>query len=42
MKKIRIIAAPPGFAPEKIRQSWIGVEIPLPSEEMLQRYPLLH
>ncbi|MFA5375394.1 MAG: hypothetical protein WC455_06550 [Dehalococcoidia bacterium] len=29
-KKIRIIAVPPGEAPEHIRQSWIGVVIPLP------------
>ena len=28
-KKIRIIAVPPGEAPENIRQAWIGVVIPL-------------
>ena len=29
-KKIRIIAVPPGEAPEHIRQAWVGVVIPLP------------
>lgn len=28
--KIRIIAVPPGEAPEHIRQAWVGVVIPLP------------
>ena len=28
-KKIRIIAIPPGEAPDHIRQAWIGVVIPL-------------
>lgn len=27
--KIRIIKIPAGFAPEKIRAEWVGVEIPL-------------
>ena len=27
MKKIRIIATPPGFAPEEIRKDWVGLEI---------------
>ena len=27
---IRIIATPPGEAPEEIRRAWIGVRIPLP------------
>jgi len=28
-KKVRIVLMPPGFAPEEIRQQWVGVEIPL-------------
>ena len=28
--KIRIISTPPGEAPEKVRQAWIGLEIPVP------------
>ncbi len=27
---IRIIATPPGEAPEEIRRAWVGVRIPLP------------
>jgi hypothetical protein len=27
---IRIIAVPPGEAPEDVRQAWVGVRIPLP------------
>lgn len=26
---IRIIATPPGFAPEEIRKAWIGLELPV-------------
>ncbi len=33
MLAIRIIAMPPGFAPEEIRRSWIGVTIPLATDE---------
>lgn len=33
MKKIRIVAVPPGFAPKEIRQQWVGVEIPLSGED---------
>ena len=29
MAKILITSTPPGFAPEHIREQWIGVEIPL-------------
>lgn len=29
MEKIRIIAVPPGQAPEWVRQAWVGLEIPL-------------
>ncbi|MCX6787527.1 MAG: hypothetical protein NTY93_03365 [Candidatus Kaiserbacteria bacterium] len=29
MLKIRIIAVPPGQAPEDVRKQWVGVEIPL-------------
>lgn len=28
MRKIRIIAAPPSFAPEHIRKEWVGMEFP--------------
>lgn len=27
---IRIIATPPGEAPEEVRQAWVGVRLPLP------------
>lgn len=27
--KIRIIAVPPGQAPQRIREQWVGVEIPV-------------
>lgn len=30
MAKIRIIACPPGEAPQAIREAWIGLELPLP------------
>jgi hypothetical protein len=29
-KYIRIVAVPPGEAPEEIRRKWVGVRIPLP------------
>ncbi len=29
MAKIKIIAVPPGFAPEEIRKQWLDIEIPL-------------
>jgi hypothetical protein len=29
MAKIKIIDTPPGFAPEEIREQWLGIEIPL-------------
>jgi len=32
-KRIRIIAVPPGQAPEEVRKQWIGVEIPLSIEQ---------
>ena len=32
MPKIRINKTPPGFADEKIKQAWIGCEIPLATE----------
>lgn len=34
MKRIRIIATPPGFAPEEIRKEWVGIEIPVNREEI--------
>lgn len=33
MSKIRIVAAPPGQAPDWVRQAWIGIEIPLLEEQ---------
>lgn len=39
MAKIKIIATPPGFAPEEIRDQWVGVEIPLPTEEQIAEDP---
>jgi hypothetical protein len=36
-KKIRIIAVPPGEAPEYIRQAWVGVVIPLPPPPLDQK-----
>ena len=30
MKKIRIVAPPPGEAPQIVRDGWIGVELALP------------
>ena len=33
MLKIRITKTPPGFADEAIRAQWVGVEIPLVSED---------
>ncbi len=32
-KKVRIIATPAGFAPQHIREQWVGVEIPLIDQE---------
>lgn len=28
MKRIKIVSAPPGFAPEEIRKEWIDIELP--------------
>ena len=39
MKGIRIIACPPGFAPERIRKAWIGVTIVLADQEHPQEDP---
>lgn len=33
--KIRIEAIPPGFAPEKIRKQWVGIEIPLSDDGVI-------
>lgn len=33
MAKIRIIDVPPGEAPKEIRMQWVGVEIPLLTEQ---------
>lgn len=35
MSAIRITKIPPGFASQKIRQAWVGVEISLPTNEEL-------
>lgn len=32
-KKIRITKTPAGFAPQEIRDQWVGVEIPLMNQE---------
>ncbi|MCB9816434.1 hypothetical protein H6786_03490 [Candidatus Nomurabacteria bacterium] len=32
-RKIRITKVPPGFAPESIREQWVGIEIPTISDE---------
>lgn len=37
--RIRIVLTPPGFAPENIRKEWIGVEIPLVTQEQLDEDP---
>ena len=39
MPSIRIKKTPLGFAPERIRSQWVGVEIPLVTEAELQRNP---
>lgn len=39
MDKIRITKAPPGFAAPEIREQWVGVDIPLPSEEEIAEDP---
>lgn len=36
MPAIEIIAIPPGFAPEHIRQKWIGVHIPLAEQVVVE------
>jgi len=33
MPSIRIISTPPGFADQDIREAWVGLVIPLPTEE---------
>jgi len=40
MKKIKIIAVPPGFAPDKIRKQWVGVEIPLATKKDFAEDPV--
>ncbi len=39
MDLIRIKKVPPGFAPPHIRLQWVGVELPLASEEDFARNP---
>jgi len=39
MPSIRIVKVPPGFAPPSIREQWIGVEIPLPTEDEIRENP---
>lgn len=39
MKKIRIVSIPPGFAPEAIRRQWVGVTIPLATDEEINEDP---
>jgi hypothetical protein len=33
MDSIKIIAIPPGQAPEEVRREWVGLTIPLPRQE---------
>ncbi|OGG69894.1 hypothetical protein A3I99_00865 [Candidatus Kaiserbacteria bacterium RIFCSPLOWO2_02_FULL_45_11b] len=33
MDSIKIIATPPGQAPEEVRREWVGLTIPLPQQE---------
>jgi hypothetical protein len=35
--KVRIIACPPGEAPQDVREAWIGLELPLPAGPFGQR-----
>jgi hypothetical protein len=37
MAKIRIVACPPGEAPQAVREAWIGLELPLPSGPLGRR-----
>lgn len=39
MSKIKIVSTPPGFAPQHIRDEWVGIEIPLPTKEQLSEDP---
>ena len=39
MAKILIVATPPGFAPPAIREQWLNIEIPLPTNEELVADP---
>lgn len=39
MASIRIKETPPGFAPPHIRMQWVGVELPLASEEEIAQDP---
>ena len=39
MSSIRIIEIPPGFAPAHIRRQWVGVVLPLATEEELAHNP---
>lgn len=40
MSSIYITAVPPGFAPEHIREQWVGVTIPMPSAQELEEHPV--
>lgn len=41
MSSIRIMDVPPGnLAPLKIREQWVGIEIPLATAEELRRHPI--
>lgn len=39
MSSIRIVSTPPGFAPQEIRAQWIGIAIPLPTQEEIDEDP---
>ena len=39
MSTIRIISTPPGFAPEYVREDWVGLELSLVTKEELRTNP---
>jgi hypothetical protein len=39
--QIEIITAPPGSAPQELRADWVGVRIPLASEEEVRQFHAL-
>ncbi len=37
--KLKIFSTPPGSAPEGIRKDWVGLEIPVPTQEEVDQHP---